>query len=179
MGESETADHAIHAIDAKDVDLVVMDLQMPGMTGIEATRVLQEKHEELPVLILTAFDQEYFEVAMEAGVTGYVSKSCTPAQLIQAIQAAYLGHALIDPALAGRLVRELGQLRKARQSTLLTPRQLDILQMVSGGSRYREIAETLFLHERTVNREMRNIFERLGVHDAAHAVSEAYKNNLL
>ena len=109
VGESETADHAIHAIDAKDVDLVVMDLQMPGMTGIEATRVLQEKHEELPVLILTAFDQEYFEVAMEAGVTGYVSKSCTPAQLIQAIQAAYLGHALIDPALAGRLVRGPGQ----------------------------------------------------------------------
>ena len=86
---------------------------------------------------------------------------------------------VIDPSLTGKLVLELAELRRVHRGLLLTPRQVEILKLVANGGRYKEIASWLFLSERTVQRESRKIFDQLGVNDAAHAVSEAYKKRLI
>ncbi len=177
VGEAARAEQAVLAIDSLDVDVVLMDIGLPGMSGIETTRRLKERDVELSVLVLTSHEDEYVE-AIEAGATGYVMKSCTSQQLVQAIKAANDGQVPIDPSLTGNLVRQMAELRRAKHETILTQRQMDILKLVAAGTRYKEIASTLSLSETSVNREMRNIFDRLGVNDAAHAVSEAYKTGL-
>ena len=109
---------------------------------------------------------------------GYLMKSCSSQQLVQAIKAAHNGQVPIDPSLTGGLVRQVTDLRRAQQERLLTQRQMDVLKLVAAGTRYKEIASTVSLSETSVNREMRNIFDRLGVNDAAHAVSEAHQRGL-
>ena len=177
VGEASSAEQAILALDSLDVDVVLMDIGLPIMNGIETTRRLKERDVELSVLMLTSHPDQYVE-AIEAGSTGYVMKSCTSQQLVQAIKAANDGQVPIDPSLTGDLVRQMAELKRTNRKTLLTRRQMDILKLVAAGTRYKEIASTLFLSETSVNREMRNIFDRLGVNDAAHAVSEAYKTGL-
>ena len=128
--------------------------------------------------MLTSFRDEYVEDAIEAGATGYLVKSCTSQQLVQAIMSAHAGQVPIDPALTRGLVRQLAELKKTQRNTLLTARQMDVLRLVATGTRYKSIADSLSLSETSVNREMRKIFDRLGVNDAAHAVSEAHQRGL-
>jgi DNA-binding NarL/FixJ family response regulator len=179
VGSSADAEHALLELETLAVDAVLMDILLPGMGGIEATRLLKEQHADLAVVVLTSYQGEYFEAAIEAGATGYIMKSCQPEQLVQAVRLACQGHLLIDPSITRNLARELTQLRQAHRALLLTPRHVEILRMVARGRRYKEIASTLFASERTVHREIRTIFDRLGVNDAAHAVSEAYKMGLI
>ena len=179
VGEADRAEHALQELETRDVDVVLMDIRLPGMNGIEATRQLKEKHEKLAVVMLTAYEDEYVGEAIEAGATGYVLKSCTPQQLVQAVRAAYEGQATLDPSITGKLVHELAELRKAHRESLLTKRQGEILKLVADGINYKDIAARLFISVTTVNREMRDIFNRLGVKDAAQAVSEAYKRGIL
>ncbi len=179
VGSSADAEHALLELETLAVDAVLMDILLPGMGGIEATRLLKEQHADLAVVVLTSYQGEYFEAAIEAGATGYIMKSCQPEQLVQAVRLACQGHLLIDPSITRNLARELTQLRQAHRALLLTPRHVEILRLVARGRRYKEIATTLFASERTVHREIRTIFDRLGVNDAAHAVSEAYKMGLI
>jgi len=179
VGEAQDAERALQELETLDADAVLMDILLPGMDGIEATRLLKEQHPDLAVVMLTSYHGEYFEAAIGAGATGYIMKSCKPEQLVQAVRLACQGHLLIDPAITRGLARELTQLRQAHRALLLTPRHVEILKLVASGRRYKEIASTLFASERTVHREIRTIFDRLGVNDAAHAVSEAYKMGLI
>lgn len=129
--------------------------------------------------MLTSFEDEYVAQSVESGASGYILKSSGTQELLQAIHAAHEGHALLDPSLTAKMFEELTELRKTRRESLLTDRQVQILKLVADGGRYRDIADQLFVSETTVNREMREMFNRLGVNDAAHAVSEAYKQGLL
>ena len=149
------------------------------MDGVVATRTFKEKHKASQVVILTSHGDEYLGAAFEAGAKGYVLKSCTRQQLAHAVREVFHGQVYVDPSLTGNLIQELSELRAVRQESLLTPRQLEILRMVAAGLRYKDIASKLFINERTVNREVRRIFDRLGVDDAVHGVSEAYKQHLL
>lgn len=179
VGAAGDAEQALQELETLDVDAVLMDILLPGMGGIEATRLLKEQHSDLAVVVLTSYHGEYFEAAIEAGATGYIMKSCQPEQLVQAVRLACQGHLLIDPSITRNLARELTELRQAHRALLLTPRHVEILKLVASGRHYKEIASTLFASERTVHREIRAIFDRLGVNDAAHAVSEAYKMGLI
>ncbi len=179
VGEAAEGDRALQELETIDVDVVLMDIGLPGRDGIEITHLLKQKRPNLAVVMLTSYQDEYVTEAGEAGASGYILKSCSRQQLVEAIRAAYRGQVPIDPSLTGRLVRELAELKEAHRESLLTPRQVDVLKLVATGTRYREIAAKLFVSEATVNREMRNIFNQLGVSDAAHAVSEAYKNRLI
>ncbi len=179
VGEAPEANQALQEIEAPGVDIVLMDIGLPGMDGIKATRLLKEKCPNISVVMLTSYQDEYLGAAIEAGATGYILKSCTRQQLIHAIEAACQGQASVDPSLTTKLVREVAELRKAHRESLLTQCQVEILKLVATGVKYGEIASKLFISETTVNREMRNIFNQLGVNDAAHAVSEAHKRNIL
>ncbi len=178
VGDAADAERALQQLPGLHVDVVLMDIGLPGMNGIEATRLLKGEYQDLSVLILTSYQDEYLGEAIEAGAAGYILKSCTRQQLVQAVQAAFEGRSPIDPSLTAGLVREVAELRKAHRQALLSTRQLEILELVAAGTRYSEIGAKLFISRATVNREMRNIFNCLGVNDAAHAVAEAYQKGL-
>ena len=179
VGEAANAERALQEMEALAADVVLVDIGLPCMNGIEFTRLLKEKHRHMAVVMLTSYDGDYVGAAIEAGASGYIIKTCSRKELSQAVRAAHRGQMSMDPALVSRLVRELAELRKAHSDSLLTPRQLQVLNLIASGKRHKEIADTLFVSESTVNREVRNIFDRLGVNDAAYAVSEAYKRRLI
>ena len=179
VGDSAEAERALQELNNLDVDVVLMDIKLPGLNGIEATRRLKENHPDLPVVMLTSYQDEYLAAAFEVGANGYILKSCTTQQLVQAIRAALEGQTPVDSTLTSNLICEIAELRKAHRESLLNPRQVEILELVASGTRYREIAHFTSLSPTTVKREMRDVFNRLGVNDAAHAVSEAYKKGLL
>ena len=164
---------------ALSADVVLMDVRLPGIDGIEATRRLKETVPSIAVVMLSSYDNEYVGAALDAGASGYILKSYKRRRLVQAVRAASEGQMPIDPSLTADLVRELSNLRQAHRDSILTKRQMEILGLVALGSRYREIARTLFVSESTINREMRKVYDGLGVKDAAHAVSEACRRGLL
>ena len=178
-GEAVDAEQALRELETLDVDVVLMDIRLPRMDGIEATRLLSETHSDVRVVMLTSYGDEYLEDAIQAGASGYILKSCTRQQLVQAIRAACQGQMPIDPRVASRLVREVARLRKGLRESALTPRQVQILALVASGSSHKVIAEKMFVSATTVKREMRAIFDYLGVNDRAQAIAEAYNRKLL
>ena len=106
VGEAEDAERALKDLETLDADTVLMDILLPGMDGIEATRRLKEQHPDLAVVVLTSYQGEYFEAAIGAGATGYIMKSCKPEQLVQAVRLACQGHLLIDSTITRSLARE-------------------------------------------------------------------------
>ena len=179
VGESGEASEALEQIEHLAVDVVLMDIGLPGMDGIEAIRRIRENGARPAVLALTSHNADYLELALEAGGDGYMLKSSTRQQLVAAVRSAHLGKIPIDPSLTGDLLRELSYLRKGQQASLLTGRQTEILKLSAKGTRYKDIAQCLFVSKSTVNREIRAIFDRLEAADAAQAVSEAHKKGLL
>jgi DNA-binding NarL/FixJ family response regulator len=179
VGLAADAETALEEMEEASPDVVLMDIRLPGMDGIEATAKIGEINSEASVLILTSFGDEYIEAAIDAGASGYILKSCNREQLVSAVKATHQGQLPIDPSVTTRLVRELSELRKGNSGSQLTPRQLEVLKLVAEGNRYKRIAENLFVSERTVHREMQSIFDRLSVNDAAHAVSEAYRQRII
>ena len=179
VGVAADAETALEELEVMSPDVVLMDIRLPGMDGIEATTRIGEIDGNASVLILTSFGDEYIEAALDAGASGYILKSCNREQLVSAVKATHQGQLPIDPSVTTRLVRELSELRKGNSGSQLTPRQLEVLKLVSEGNRYKRIAENLYVSERTVHREMQAIFDRLGVSDAAHAVSEAYRHKII
>ena len=179
VGAAPDAEQALIELESRDTDLVLMDVQLPGMNGVEATRRLKDKRCDLPVVMLSSFEDEYVEQAIEAGAIGYVLKGSTGSELRRGIDAALRGEASIDPALTERLFQRIRQPRRVDDEPYLTDRQMEIIGLVSIGARHNDIADQLALSETTVNREIRAIFDSLGANDAAHAVSECYKRGLL
>ena len=136
VGEAEDAMQALQELETLDADAVLMDILLPGIDGIEATRLLKEKRPDLAV-VLASHDGEYFEAAIEAGATGYIMSSCTPEQLVRVALLACQGQMLINNSLISSLVLELNQLRKTQRTSLLTPRQVEILKIVASGCHHK------------------------------------------
>ncbi len=179
VGQASDGETVLKDPAARSADVVLMDVGLPGIDGIEATRRLKETVPGIAVVMLSSYDNEYVGAAFDAGASGYILKSYQRRHLVQAVRAASEGQTPIDPSLTGELVRELSSLRQAHRDSILTKRQMEILGLVALGSRYREIARMLFVSESTVNREMRKVYDGLGVKDAAHAVSEAWRQGFL
>ena len=179
VGQASDGETVLNDPAARSADVVLMDVRLPGIDGIEATRRLKETVPGIAVVMLSSYDNEYVGAAFDAGASGYILKSYQRHRLVQAVRAASEGQMPIDPSLTGELVRELSNLRQAHRDSILTKRQMEILGLVALGSRYKEIARTLFVSESTINREMRKVYDGLGVKDAAHAVSEAWRRGLL
>ncbi len=177
VGTASDAERALQDLESANVDVVIINTDLPGMDGIEATRSLKKEHPELKIIVLNSYSDEYIEDALEAGATGYLLKSCTRHQLIHAIRETAQGMTFIDPSLTNGLMNELIDLRKSTRSSLLTHRQIQVLTLVANGRRYQEIARKLFVSRSTVNREIRNIIDQLKATDIAQAIYEAHKKN--
>ncbi|MBC8477707.1 MAG: response regulator transcription factor [Dehalococcoidia bacterium] len=179
IGEARSGEEAVAKAVALSPDVIVMDLKMPGMDGIAATREIKGKLPDVNVLVLTLYAEDFVKQAMEAGVAGYLLKDSDSEQITRGVHQVYEGLSPIAPSLTRGLVTEFAKLSRSSRSSVLTPRQVDILKLIAEGESGKSIGEHLFLSTSTVKREVRHIFDKLGVNDRAHAVSEAMKRGLL
>lgn len=179
IGEARSGEEAVAKAVALSPDVIVMDLKMPGMDGIAATREIKGKLPDVNVLVLTLYAEDFVKQAMEAGVAGYLLKDSDSEQITRGVHQVYEGLSPIAPSLTRGLVTEFAKLSRSSRSSVLTPRQVDILKLIAEGESGKSIGDHLFLSTSTVKREVRHIFDKLGVNDRAHAVSEAMKRSLL
>jgi len=166
-------------------DVVLMDVRMPGMDGLEATRRLLSDREAPRVLMLTTFDlDEYVYDALRAGASGFLLKDVRPEQLADAVRVVADGETLLAPAITQRLVQQY--VKRLRPGTTrptaldsLTERELAVLRLIAGGRSNAEIATDLFLSETTVKTHVSHVFGKLRLRDRAQAVVMAYESGLI
>ena len=179
VGEAGSGEDAVARAISMTPDVITMDLKMPGMDGITATRLIKEKAPECGILMLTLYAEDYIKEAIEAGASGYLLKDSDSDQIVAAIRQVYQGLCPIAPSLTKELVTEFARLSRNTRSIILTRRQREVLRLVAEGVSGKEIGNSLYISASTVKREIRNILARLGVGDRAQAVSEAIKRNLI
>jgi DNA-binding NarL/FixJ family response regulator len=176
VGEAGDGAEAVAMAERVETDVVLMDLRMPRMGGVEAIARLRVVAPATRVLVLTTFDTDRDVLpAIEAGATGYLLKDAPREELVRAVRAASRGESVLSPAVAGRL---MGQVRKPTQEAL-SRRELDVLKLIADGATNREAAGQLFVSEATIKTHLLHIYDKLGVRDRAGAVGEAYKRRLL
>jgi DNA-binding NarL/FixJ family response regulator len=185
VGEADDGEDAITKSEQLAPDVVLMDVRMPRISGIEATRRLSEMLPTTKIIMLTVSDEEedLYE-AIKAGATGYLLKEISIEEVADAVRAVTQGQTLISPSMASKLIAEFTNLAKRatdRQQVpvpRLTERELDVLRLVAQGITNREIAEQLFIAENTVKNHVRNILEKLHLHSRMEAVLYAVREKL-
>jgi len=179
VGEAASGEQAVRLAAALRPDVVLMDLLMPGMDGIEATRQLREHRPHTGVIILTSFaDDARVREAVRAGAIGYLMKDVRKAQLVDAIRAAARGLPTLHPEAQRRLMREVAESPAPSPFAALTPRELDVLRLLARGESNKRIAGTLNLSLGTVKGYVSAIFDKLGVDDRTQAALFAHKHGL-
>ncbi|ONI83143.1 DNA-binding response regulator [Actinosynnema sp. ALI-1.44] len=173
VGTAANGKDAIAAVDEHAPQVVLMDLNMPVMGGAEATGLLHAAQPDLPVVVLTTFeDDESILAALHAGARGYLTKDADRATIIQAVRSAHAGHSVLDPAVQSRLLTLATRAPSTRPATVdtLTAREREILDLIGQGLRNSEIARQLYITEATVKTHINNLFAKAGLHSRADAV---------
>ena len=178
VGEANDAKEALTQSELFSPEVILMDIKMPGVDGIELTRQLKEKQPSCNIIMLTLYD-EYLAEAIEAGAVGYLLKDVKREELVRAIRAVHQGRSPLNLSLSRDQLAELAAPSESKQRAYLSERELAILRMIADGVTTEEIANQLFLSQATVKRSVHIIFEKLGVHNRSEAVSEAYKRRLI
>jgi len=162
-------------------DIVLLDIRMPEMDGLEAARRIAQKHPSVGVVMLTAYDDRQFVVeAVRAGARGYVLKARDAEHLIQTVRLVAGGNMVIDPQLVVALAEELSQVKERdRKAETLTAREVEVLQLLAFGHTNKDIADQLFISPDTVKTHLEHIFEKLGAADRTAAVAEALRRRLI
>jgi DNA-binding NarL/FixJ family response regulator len=167
IGEASTGDQAIDRATVEDLDVVIMDVSMPGVSGVVATRRLKERHPNLSVVILTRHaDQTFLQELLRAGASGYVLKQSPHSELFRAIRAVASGQQYIDPALTHHLAAPFAahdQQRTRRAGSILTDREAEVLRMVAQGYSNKEIASKLDVSTKTVEVHKANAMRKLSL----------------
>ena len=179
VGEADSGEEVLEQLSRCPTDVVLMDICLPDMDGIEATRQLRARHADLKIMILSAFGDEYLAEAIEAGANGYILKTTAQEELTRAVIQTASGQGPLDPTLTPRLFDRMAELSRSAQSQELSSRQQEILRLIADGVPSREIAARLSMSQATMSRQLRQVFDLLGVDDRAHAIAEAYRKNLL
>jgi DNA-binding NarL/FixJ family response regulator len=185
VGEAEDGLHAVDTARKLDPDVVLMDIQMPGVDGIEATRRINDAGLRARVLVLTTFDRDdYVYEAMRAGASGFLLKDVRREQLGSAIRTVAAGDSLLAPVLVRRLIEDFCKRpapARGRPSHLieLSDRELEVLSLVARGLSNAEIGRALFLGEATVKTHIGNVLRKLGLRDRIQAVIVAYECGLV
>ena len=184
VGEASSGTEAIELAGSLEPDVVLMDISMPGVTGIEATRAIKKTNSRIEIVGLTMHAEDrYFFQLLQAGASGYVVKGASPHELLDAVRAASRGEAYIHSSLQRKLIGDYVSRAEANDqgSTLknLTERELEVLRLIVDGLTSREIADSLVISPNTVERHRQNIMNKLGLHNRAELVRYAISKGLV
>jgi DNA-binding NarL/FixJ family response regulator len=182
VGEAGDGEEAVKKTAQLKPDVVVMDIRMPRLNGIEATKQIKTMFPNIAVLVLTAYDSDqYIFALLEAGAAGYLLKGIRTQELIDAIRAVYAGESVLHPVIASRVIRRAVTPAgtDARAVEPLSDREMEILKLAARGISNKDIAEQLFLSPRTVQVHLGNIFNKLGVASRTEAVLYGLKRGWL
>lgn len=182
VGQAQDGAEAVAMVEKAQPDLVLMDLKMPGLNGIEATRQIRTHYPQVKVLVLTTYDDdEWVFDAIRAGASGYLLKDTPREEVIKAVRGTAAGKSFIDPAVAGKLLQQVAD-KQTQPSTLLTDklteREAEVLRLVARGFNNADIAERLHLSEGTVRNHVSAIFAKLEVADRTQAAVIAIQHGL-
>ncbi len=181
VGEAGSGEEALDLVEKIRPDVILMDISMPGMNGIQATKMIRETHPDAKIVMLTMLDQEgYVYEAVKAGATGYMLKNTSSDDLVHAIQTVFDGKALLHPDATAQLLKEFVTLadNKARDYGL-SAREMEVLQLLSEGNTNKEIAKALWISEQTVKTHVAHIFDKLGTSDRTETVATALRSGLV
>ncbi len=182
IGEAGTGEEAVELVAQHAPDVVVMDLVMPGMDGVEATRRMKRASPRTQVIVLTSYhEDEHIFPAIRAGALSYVLKDIDPDDLAEAIRRARAGEAVLNPRVAARMVQEMhgGPMEGINPFSELTERELEVLRQVAAGKSNREIAEALVISEKTVKSHISNILSKLQLADRTQAAVYAWQEGIV
>ena len=186
IGEARDGGEAVEKTRSLMPDVILMDVSMPGMTGVEATRIIKREFPHIGVIALTMYEeQQYIFDLVRAGATGYLLKDSDSAQIVAAIRTISRGESLIHPSVASKILAEFSLLAegKGRKRGVLehdlTDREITVLRLVADGKTNKEIANVLDLSEKTVKNHVRNIFHKLHVYDRTQAAILAIRKGII
>ena len=180
VGEAGDGAEAIELAERLRPNVILMDLVMPRLDGLDAMRVLQQGLPEARVIVLTSFaDDEKLLPAIRAGAAGYLLKNVQPQELARAIRAAHAGEALLDPAVAARLVEAIAERGSDERAHQLTPREREVLELIGRGLSNKRIARELGVAEKTVKTHVSHVLGKLGVSDRTQAALYAVRTGLV
>jgi DNA-binding NarL/FixJ family response regulator len=180
VGEAGTGDDVVRQVAALRPDVVLLDLEMPGMDGVDALRALRARNDRVRVLVFTAFDtDDRILAAVRAGAQGYLLKGVPRDEIFQAVRVVHAGNSLLQPVVASRLLRQVSEDTAAATPTEpLTARELDVLRLLMRGLQNKEIAHELVVTERTVKFHVSSILRKLGAGNRTEAVAIANQRGL-
>ena len=182
VGTAGDGASAVELVAQKRPDMVLMDLKMPVMNGVEATRRIRAQFPEIKVLVLTTYaDDEWVFDAIQAGASGYLLKDTSRDDVIKAIRGTAEGKTYVDPSVAGKVLRQASSQRTQPPSNItadLTEREVEVLRLIAKGSSNKDISERLFLSEGTIRNHVSAILAKLGVSDRTQAAVIAIQHGL-
>lgn len=182
VGEASNGEEAVRLVTELTPDVVLMDLLMPGMDGVEATRQIKKISPSTQVIVLTSYhEDEHIFPAIRAGALSYVLKDIDPDDLADTIRRARVGEAVLNPRVAARMVQEIHGARSQDVNPFqeLTDREMDVLRLVAAGKNNREIAEILVISEKTVKTHITNILSKLHLVDRTQAAVFAWQEGIV
>lgn len=183
VGEASDGREAVHLADQLKPNVVLMDIAMPLLNGLEATRQIKREHPEINVLVLTMYDnEEYFREMLEVGASGYIIKRAAATELVSAIRAVYHGEAVLSPAITRLMLEDYlnHDTRRDRDDpNALSSREREVLQLIAEGKTSREIAEILNLSVKTVQSHRTNLMQKLDLHDRGDLIKYAIQKKII
>ncbi len=180
IGEAADGLEAVERVTALTPDVVLMDLEMPGLDGPRAIERIHAARPETRILVLTAYDtDERILQAVQAGARGYLLKGAPRDEIFQAVRVINAGGSLLQPAIATKLLNRVGDLLRGEREETLTERELQVLELMAKGYRNKEIAKELFITERTVKFHANILFQKLDVDSRTEAVSQALQRGII
>jgi len=179
VAEAGDGEQAMTLVAAHQPDVAVLDIQMPGLSGIEVTRRIKAQFPDVRVLVLTAYDDDpYIFALLQAGASGYILKTADSSELVRAVRAVHRGESALDPAVAQKVVQQLTSGRPLGAGSaveVLTDREVEVLRLAAKGLTNKAIGQKLIISDRTVQGHLANIYGKLNVNSRTEAVTEALK----
>ncbi len=183
VGEAANGKEAIDKVDELRPDLVLMDIAMPGLGGLEATVTIRKQHPHVKIIVLSQYDdREYVNRFLKAGVSGYILKEAVGSDLVAAIRAVMNGKSYLYPSIAASVINSyLGKGKPSAEDPLemLTSRELQVLKLIAEGQSHKEIAATLGISAKTVIAHQTNISEKLNIHSRAGLIKFAIQKGII